>query len=916
MRNFLLLLLLFLFQTQKSRAQKFPEPSEKVAVSGNLKEGFYLLKSGNSKDFPKAGIVKRLGEGNFIIHISETTKSQLPSDADLYKVSPEWKLSPSLRDEQPSTPLLLSLKTLDGKKFLETSDYEILQQNGDYLVVRASPQDLQQLLPNQEVIHISEYTFPRTETFVSYHDLSVNNINYLQHLYPSLRGKEMRVSVKENLFDSEDIDLRNRTFPTVVQGEKVDQHATIIATLIAGAGNSGSKGKGGAPEAEVGSSSFLRLLPDPLEIFQENRISVQNHSYGTTLEYEYGNEAAAYDASAMQLPWLVHVFSSGNLGTETPTAGRFKGVAGFANLTGNFKFAKNIITVGALDANGQISARSSKGPAPDGRLKPELVAYAPAGTSDAAALVSGTVLLLQEEYLNQHQQLPSSALIKSVLMAGAEDVGPANIDYSSGYGNLDAAASMEILKSGTYFEGEASQADPFEFKFDIPEGTNGLKLALSWLDPAANPGDDRALIQDLDLELVSPDGNIWKPWVLDPENLLKEAQRGEDDLNPAELITLDTPSAGTYTILVSAADISEKQAFAIAYITESESSFSWTYPTSNDPLWEDQENVLRWENTFSEESAKLEISFGESEWELLDQALDPNAESYPLQLQKNPGTAQLRMTIGAREFLSDVFVIAPEILPEPAYNCEEEFMLSWNKIKGASAYQVQYLGEKYMEPAMMVQDTTALIDKSEYESGIWSVSPIFGDLRGHEGRAIDYRVQGVGCHYRTFFALLEQGPVVNTSLNLSSGHQVLEVQLLRENSSGTKVLKTFSRPLGQLQLEIRDEAPEVGDNLYYALIKLENGKVIRTQTVEIYVPGENTLEVYPNPVKAGELLSVRSLGDQLDVEIFDTQGRKLSEDWLVRYNDHVEIRFFARGLYFLRASRAGEEVGVAKILVH
>lgn len=916
MRSFLFLLLLVIFPVQALLCQELPRNMTKVKVSPNLKEGFYLWKSEKKDVSPRAEIVKRLGEGIYIIHLSGTTKNALPEAASLYKVSTEWKLSPALLKSHLKAPALLSVKTIDPTRAVNSGDYKILQQHGDYLVLKADPAELQLLLQDENIIHISLYNQPQVESFVSYQDLSVNRINYLQHQNPDSRGENLRVSVKENLFEPEDLDLWNRSFPSNTEAERLDQHATIIATLIAGAGNSGSKGKGVAPGAEVGSSSFLNLFPDPNESFTDLGITVQNHSYGTSLEYEYGNEAAAYDASIAELPWLVHVFSSGNSGTETPATGSFEGIQGYANLTGNFKFAKNSITVGALDAKGQVPPQSSKGPTYDGRLKPELVAYAPAGTSDAAALVSGTVLLLQEEYLKQHQQLPTSALIKSALIAGAEDVGPENIDFSSGYGNLDANASMQVLHSGSYFQGEVSEAETVEYELVIPEGTRELKLALSWIDPAANPGDHIALVNDLDFVLISPEGTSWSPWILDPENIEGPAQRGKDTLNPVEFISLEEPAAGAYTVVVSAAELSEKQAFSIAYATEAENSFTWTYPTSSDPLYDDQENLLRWQNTFSAETAKLELKIGDSDWELLEQGLDLTKESYSLNLQKRSGIAQLRMTVSSREYVSDTFVIAPEILPEVAYNCEDEFLLTWNKIEGASAYQVRYLGELYMEPAMQVQDTTALIKKSEFNSRIWSVTPLFGDLSGHEGRAIDYSLQGVGCHYRNFFALLEPGPVVNTRLNLSSGLRIREVHLLRENPRGINVIGTFSAPFEQLLLEITDKAPEVGKNLYYALIILEDGQEIRTEGVELFVPGKNTLEVYPNPIKAGENLSVRSLGDQLEFEIFDSRGRKLSTDWLVRYNDHVEIKFFARGMYIIRALRGEEEVGIAKIIVY
>ena len=132
------------------------------------------------------------------------------------------------------------------------------------------------------------------------------------------------------------------------------------------------------------------------------------------MENDYGLNAIAFDKSANNNEGLLHVFSSGNSGSATSNSGVYSGITGFANLTGNFKMAKNILTVGAVDSFGNVAPLSSRGPAYDGRIKPELVAFQKNGTSEAAALVSGTALLLQQYYKNQNADsvLPS-ALVKS-----------------------------------------------------------------------------------------------------------------------------------------------------------------------------------------------------------------------------------------------------------------------------------------------------------------------------------------------------------------------------------------------------------------------------------------------------------------------------------------------------------------------
>src|SRR6185503_14496630 len=131
------------------------------------------------------------------------------------------------------------------------------------------------------------------------------------------------------------------------------------------------------------SFTFSNLLPESDAVYQQYNISVQNHSYGTAIENYYGAEAVAYDASVIARPFLLHVFSAGNSGTNTNTNGPYAGVNGFANITGSLKMAKNIITVGHVDSFGVVLPPSSKGPAYDGRLEPGLVAFSEDGSSGA-----------------------------------------------------------------------------------------------------------------------------------------------------------------------------------------------------------------------------------------------------------------------------------------------------------------------------------------------------------------------------------------------------------------------------------------------------------------------------------------------------------------------------------------------------
>ena len=77
------------------------------------------------------------------------------------------------------------------------------------------------------------------------------------------------------------------------------------------------------------------------------------------------------------------------------------------------------------------------------------------------------------------------------------------------------------------------------------------------------------LINDLDLELIGPEGTIL-PWTLDPNpsKASMPAVRGVDSLNNLEQISWIEPKAGDYKIRVKGRFIQAEQSYALAYRTE------------------------------------------------------------------------------------------------------------------------------------------------------------------------------------------------------------------------------------------------------------------------------------------------------------------------------------------------------------
>ncbi|NER12323.1 S8 family serine peptidase [Leptobacterium flavescens] len=908
--------------SQESLPHAFLKSASKIEFQ-QIPGGFYLIKSTDIKQFcikNKAELIQK-HQGNF--YVIKTTQNITLSSSDVFfEIDNKWKLAPALLSEyQEGLPRSRRKKTRVSVHTLNKDVFKsgwIYNYRNNY-VVDVTPAELEQLLENENVSRIDLYRRPRVETPVVENDISVNRINKVHRLYPEINGEDLVVSVKELLFDVNDIDFRNRIRLVGTEAEETEQHASLIGTVIGGGGNSSSRGRGVANAVTLSSSSFLQLFPDDEQILSSNSISVQNHSYGVGIDNQYGNEAAAYDTNTNTLPTILHIFSSGNSGNLTSENGPYAGIPNFANQTGNFKMAKNIITVGAINRDGVIDERSSRGPAYDGRVKPEMVSYAPGGTSDAAALVSGTAILLQQQYQENNNQLPPSSLVKAVLIAGSDDVGPVGIDFLSGYGNLNAGQSIEIMRNDLFIEDRIAASESKDFVISVPANTSLLKIALTWNDPAANPGDQTALVNDLDMSLNNG-GNTWLPWVLNSNadiNLLsQQAQRAEDHLNNVEFITLDNPAAGSYTITINGTDIAGNgQDFSVAYQFIASDEFSWSFPTSTDALESNIENIVRWDNSFSESTATLEYNLNDTGWQLLDDQVDLQSDLFRWPVEDIGGSARLRMTVGNQQFESENFGISPELLPRVLFNCDEELLLGWSEVPNATAYNVRFLDDRYMEITQTVTDTTALLVKADFQESFFSVEAVFDDVQGKRGRAIDYELQGVDCYFSNFFAFLADDSFVSTTLNLSTSINVSQVIFEKTNGGNTETIAVFDPPFEELSLSFDDPNLISGTNTYRATIILEDGTRIQTDPAEIFIPMENTLILFPNPISAGSDLNVISIGADQTFEIVDLSGRVVEKGEISFINELVDIEL-RPGFYIFRTIRDGRTVEARKFIVN
>ena len=777
------------------------------------------------------------------------------------------------------------------------------------------------ILPRDEVLFVDEHRKAKEELAVSNLDLSADKLNMIFSKFPGYNGNGIVVSVKENQPDTSDIDFKGRYLSTDISSTIYSTHATDMATIIGGGGNTYYEGEGCAPASTISSSSFAVLLPDTDDAYQRYNISVQNHSYGTGIENFYGADAAAYDASVITRPYLMHVFSAGNSGEETSTSGPYANIPGFANITGSFKMAKNIITVGHMDSLGNVLPPSSRGPAYDGRIRPDLVAFAEDGSSGAAAIVSGISLVLQQAYKTLNGSLPSSALIKVVLLNSADDVGPRGIDFISGFGAANAYKALLEIINVQYFNGAISNGVTDAYDLTVPPNTRRLKITLAWNDPPAVPNAAKALINDLDLELNLPStGQSWQSWVLshipNADSLQLLPVRKRDSLNNVEQISIDDPVAGNYKINIKAFSVSPSysQSYSIAYQLDTLDKFTWEYPARTDNIFNERTNIVRWESTYSNTTGQLEYTLNNgNSWSTIDNAVDLSRGYYKWTPPDSFVTAVLRMNFASQHFLSDTFTISKRFDVNVGFNCADSFMLYWNKVAGINNYQLYRLGDKYMEPFSITTDTAVVLNKQDNTSLHYAVAPVIYNKTGVRSYAYDYTVQGVECYIKTFFGALVNGSS-QLDLELGTNYNIKSIAWERLTSSGYVALQTNNSIQG-LDFSYTDNAPKHGLNNYRVRIELLNGTVIYSDSTTLYNAGEPYL-VYPNPVpRYHDVIIINNSPDISQVQIFNSTGMKVFEQTLSDWSNTISTNKLSKGIYLLRMVGSGE-IQTLKLIVY
>ncbi len=283
---------------------------------------------------------------------------------------------------------------------------------------------------------------------------------------------------------------------------------------------------------------------------------------------------ATTDAWHWRNKLVLPIYSAGNEGIALYTIG-------------HPAIAKNVCTVGGSGWDTlahYIYSYTSCGPTQDGRIKPTVMAPAYLwsangatacsdqrmhGTSMACPSVNGSLVLIRQYFQDGWYPLgkprpansldPSAALMRAMAICSADsnvaDVIPPNPISGFGRIDLDSVLFFDTLGTDTRKLAVVDNRIGYwtgwwcRYIVSITDSTLPLRVTLAWVDTAAAVNANPTLVNDLDLELVSPyavsyHGNMMSGWRSAPDTT------PWDNLNVEETARIVNPRRGDWLIRV------------------------------------------------------------------------------------------------------------------------------------------------------------------------------------------------------------------------------------------------------------------------------------------------------------------------------------------------------------------------------
>jgi len=461
--------------------------------------------------------------------------------------------------------------------------------NAGKLLVDATltPAELLQVIRWDEVLFVDRW---------SDYEKDMNNIrvihgaNYIETV-AGYTGQGVRGEVYDAGFNLGHHDFQSR--PLIQHGTTgTDSHGSSTSGIVFGDGAGQWIARGMLPSGQgiVGDYHYVDLTGQSRynhtgeQIQPPYEVVFETASVGSQQVTQYSSISADTDDMLFDFD-VVHCQSQSNMGNQNsrPQA-----------------WAKNIISVGATYhydntniADDMWNGGASIGPATDNRIKPDLCSAYDAtyttsccnyesytasfgGTSGATPIVAGTVGLFHQMWAEGifgnvlpvpggtvFENRPHMTTPKVVLIASARQYDFSGLTHDKtrchqGWG-LPDLQTLYDYREKMFVIDQSEVLSPFEVAthlVDVDQPEALLKIAMSYPDPAGNPGvQSQHRVNDLTLRVVSPGGLVYygnnglyeHPWSV--------VGGSPDTKNTVECVFIQASEQGRWTIEISADEI-------------------------------------------------------------------------------------------------------------------------------------------------------------------------------------------------------------------------------------------------------------------------------------------------------------------------------------------------------------------------
>lgn len=590
-------------------------------------------------------------------------------------------------------------------------------------------------------------------------------------------GTGVKMLVRDDGLVGPHIDMRGRLTNLTEENSPV-HHGDGVGGIMAGAGNLNPENRGMAAGADLFVVDYVSDFQDvTVDLIENQGVTITNTSYSDGCNAGYTLGTQTVDQQLHDNPAAMHVFSAGN--SNGADCGYGAGTQ-WGNITGGHKMAKNAIATANLYSDATLVTSSSRGPAHDGRLKPDIAANGEnqvslfgengyqsfGGTSGAAPGIAGCLGQLTHAYktLNAGQQ-PDAALLKAAILNTANDLGNIGPDFKYGWGHINAGRALQVFEKGNFASGTIAQGEQKTFTIQVPPLTRLAKVMVYWVEPPADEAAAKALVNDLDLRVLAPGGAENLPWLLDPTpdelGLDLPATKGNDDLNNVEQVAIADPAAGTYTVRISGTEVPIGPVKYYVVWEYYNDNLTMVYPNGGEGIAPGDTIRLHWDAYGTATNFTLRYSLDNAANWLPIATVSGDKRMYDWTVPSDfiSGEARFLVIRGSRRDTSDQ---VSSIVPVPAdfrveKVCPDSMTVAWTEINDTLSYDAYLLGDKYME-IVGRSDTTFLtfpISSVTDEKWVAVRAAHANGMTGQRTLAIRYKANLLNCPQPEDLAVLK-----------------------------------------------------------------------------------------------------------------------------------------------------------------